>query len=209
MKAWNMAWNTAEVSVAGTDARVIQVRRTGKGCLSYLVGSGGEAAVIDASLDPEVYIELANSADGRLLRARHARPCRSPLSSWSRGLAELVGATLHMPEGVPLAELFSALGEGETLEVGTARLEAGANRCAVGKGLVSTERGRSAPPTRLGLKEELAAVRVAGPGQRLCRGHGGPGAHRRAPRRLEGVRPRPEDGHGELRRSTCGPGGTA
>jgi rhodanese-related sulfurtransferase len=31
MNAWSMAWNKAEVGVTGTDARVIQVRRTGKG----------------------------------------------------------------------------------------------------------------------------------------------------------------------------------
>jgi glyoxylase-like metal-dependent hydrolase (beta-lactamase superfamily II)/rhodanese-related sulfurtransferase len=123
MKAWNMAWNTAEVSVAGTDARVIQVRRTGKGCLSYLVGSGGEAAVIDASLDPEVYIELAKERGWKIARVLDTHVHADHLSR-SRGLAELVGATLHMPEGVPLSYPFSALGEGETLEVGTARLEA-------------------------------------------------------------------------------------
>jgi rhodanese-related sulfurtransferase len=31
MKAWSMAWNTAEVVVPGTEAEVLQVRRTGKG----------------------------------------------------------------------------------------------------------------------------------------------------------------------------------
>ncbi len=31
MKAWSMAWNTAEVVVPGTEAEVFQVRRTGKG----------------------------------------------------------------------------------------------------------------------------------------------------------------------------------
>lgn len=31
MKAWSLAWNTAEVPVPRTGARVIQVRRTGKG----------------------------------------------------------------------------------------------------------------------------------------------------------------------------------
>ena len=46
MKAWSLAWNTAEVEAPG--AEIIQVRRTGKGCLSYLIGSDGEAAVIDA-----------------------------------------------------------------------------------------------------------------------------------------------------------------
>ena len=44
MKAWSVAWNTAHVPLAETSARVIQVRRTGKGCLSYVVGSGNEAS---------------------------------------------------------------------------------------------------------------------------------------------------------------------
>jgi rhodanese-related sulfurtransferase len=36
MQAWSLAWNTAEVPVPGSEASVIQVRRTGKGCLSYV-----------------------------------------------------------------------------------------------------------------------------------------------------------------------------
>src|SRR5215213_10506554 len=59
MKAWSLAWNRAEVPVPGTESTVIQVRRTGKGCLSYVIGSGSEAAVIDAALDPEVYVGMA------------------------------------------------------------------------------------------------------------------------------------------------------
>src|SRR3954447_3824449 len=59
MKAWSLAWNTAEVSLPDSAATVVQVRRTGKGCLSYLIGSDGEAAVVDASLAPDVYQNLA------------------------------------------------------------------------------------------------------------------------------------------------------
>ena len=55
MKAWSMAWNTADVPLAETTTRVIQIRRTGKGCLSYLILSGDEAAVIDPSVGAEVY----------------------------------------------------------------------------------------------------------------------------------------------------------
>ena len=61
MRAWSLAWNAAEVPLAGTRARVIQVRRTGKGCLSYIVGSEGEAAVIDPSVDPDVYTRTSLS----------------------------------------------------------------------------------------------------------------------------------------------------
>jgi glyoxylase-like metal-dependent hydrolase (beta-lactamase superfamily II) len=44
--------------------------------------------------------------------------------SRSRRLAELVGATLHMPEGAPVSYPFSALGDGDVLEVGSVTLEA-------------------------------------------------------------------------------------
>jgi glyoxylase-like metal-dependent hydrolase (beta-lactamase superfamily II) len=41
-----------------------------------------------------------------------------------RRLAELVGATLHMPEGAPVSYQFSDLADGDVLEVGSAKLEA-------------------------------------------------------------------------------------
>src|SRR5687767_11773644 len=59
MKAWNFAWNTAEIVLH--DVKIIQVRRSSKGCLSYIIGSEDEAIVIDASLDPEVYLDLAKA----------------------------------------------------------------------------------------------------------------------------------------------------
>src|SRR3989442_1737496 len=38
MKAWSMAWNKAGLNLEN-DIQVIQVRRTGKGCLSYIISS--------------------------------------------------------------------------------------------------------------------------------------------------------------------------
>jgi len=52
MRAWSLAWNTAQLTIGDCD--IVQVRRTGKGCLSYIVASKGEAVVIDASLEPHV-----------------------------------------------------------------------------------------------------------------------------------------------------------
>ncbi len=59
MKAWSLAWNAADVPLSDASVRVIQVRRIGKRCLSYIVGSSGEAAVIDPSVPPDVYLERA------------------------------------------------------------------------------------------------------------------------------------------------------
>jgi glyoxylase-like metal-dependent hydrolase (beta-lactamase superfamily II)/rhodanese-related sulfurtransferase len=56
MKAWGTAWNIARKQF--DDFEVVQVRRTGKGCLSYIISSNGEAVIIDASLPAEVYVNL-------------------------------------------------------------------------------------------------------------------------------------------------------
>src|SRR5687767_1618647 len=56
MKGWSLAWNMATLYF--NDYEIIQLRRTGKGCLSYIIHSGNEAIAIDASLPVEVYKEL-------------------------------------------------------------------------------------------------------------------------------------------------------
>lgn len=121
MKSWSLAWNTAQVEVPGTEAEVLQVRRTGKGCLSYLVGSGSEAAVIDAAVDPEVYLGLADEHGWRISRVLDTHLHADHLSR-SRRLSELAGAELHMPDGAPVSYPFSPLGDGDEVRIGEARL---------------------------------------------------------------------------------------
>lgn len=123
MKSWSLAWNTAEVELPETGARVIQVRRTGKGCLSYLIGSGGEAAVIDAAVEPEVYLGLAEERGWKIAHVLDTHVHADHLSR-SRMLADLAGAKLHMPEGAPVSYPSSLLDDGGELQIGAARLEA-------------------------------------------------------------------------------------
>jgi glyoxylase-like metal-dependent hydrolase (beta-lactamase superfamily II)/rhodanese-related sulfurtransferase len=123
MKSWSLAWNTAQVEFPETEARVIQVRRTGKGCLSYLVASGGEAAVIDAAVNPNVYLGLAKERGWRIAHVLDTHVHADHLSR-SRMLAQLAGAKLHMPEGAPLPYPFSPLGDGGEVRIGASRLEA-------------------------------------------------------------------------------------
>jgi glyoxylase-like metal-dependent hydrolase (beta-lactamase superfamily II)/rhodanese-related sulfurtransferase len=58
MKGWSLAWNTAYQ--AFDDFEIWQIRRTGKGCLSYIIASRNEAIIIDASLPVKVYTELVS-----------------------------------------------------------------------------------------------------------------------------------------------------
>lgn len=123
LKAWSLAWNSAEVSLPGSAAQVIQVRRTGKGCLSYIVGSGAEALVIDASVSPEIYLELAAENGWKIAGVLETHVHADHLSR-ARKLAEESGAVLYLPEQNRVSYPFSPVRDVDTLEVGAARLVA-------------------------------------------------------------------------------------
>jgi glyoxylase-like metal-dependent hydrolase (beta-lactamase superfamily II) len=70
-----------------------------------------------------VYLWLAEGRGWRITRVLDTHVHADHLSR-SRRLAELLGATLHMPEGAPVSYPFAALEDGDALEVGSATLEA-------------------------------------------------------------------------------------
>lgn len=123
MKAWSLAWNSAMVEIPGSAAHLIQVRRTGKGCLSYVIGADGEAAVIDASLDPAVYQELAAQHGWTITQVLDTHVHADHLSR-SRALAERTGAVLYLPSQDRVTFAFRPLQNGVTLAVGGAQLQA-------------------------------------------------------------------------------------
>lgn len=116
MMAWSLAWNSAIVPIPGSAARVIQLRRTGKGCLSYLIGGAGTAAVIDASLDPAIYVDLATEHGWTITHTLDTHVHADHLSR-SRALAEVTGATLFMPEQDRAAYPFRPLRDGDVIQV--------------------------------------------------------------------------------------------
>jgi glyoxylase-like metal-dependent hydrolase (beta-lactamase superfamily II)/rhodanese-related sulfurtransferase len=94
MKAWSLSWNTAELLFP--DFKIKQFRRTGKGCLSYIIASGNEAIVIDASLPIEIYEEvlLQENLTLKLVADTHIH---ADHLSRSKELAESHKATLYLP----------------------------------------------------------------------------------------------------------------
>ena len=94
MKAWSMAWNTAKLSFP--DFEIIQFRRTGKGCLSYMIISNDEAIVLDASLPIEIY---ENVLLNQKLKLKHVIETHIHADHLSRSkqLAESNNVTLHLP----------------------------------------------------------------------------------------------------------------
>ena len=123
MKAWSLAWNTAEVPVEGSRARVVQVRRTGKGCLSYIVESESEAVVIDAALEPEVYLEIVDDRAWKVMGVLETHIHADHLSR-SRRLAQQSEAPLYLPEQDRVSFAFTPVRNEDVLEVGAAKLKA-------------------------------------------------------------------------------------
>jgi glyoxylase-like metal-dependent hydrolase (beta-lactamase superfamily II)/rhodanese-related sulfurtransferase len=123
MKAWSLAWNSADVPLNNDSVRVIQIRRTGKGCLSYLIGDQDQAAVIDASVAAEVYLDLASRAGWKITDLLDTHVHADHLSR-SRQLSELCGATLRLPEQRRVTYRFAPVRDGDFIEIGHARLTA-------------------------------------------------------------------------------------
>lgn len=122
MKAWSLAWNSAELSLPASEATLVQVRRTGKGCLSYLVASEGEVAVIDPSLDAGVYIQIAERR-GWVIRHVLETHIHADHLMRSRDLAARTGATLHLPAQERVSFPYASLHDGACVCIGDVTLE--------------------------------------------------------------------------------------
>jgi glyoxylase-like metal-dependent hydrolase (beta-lactamase superfamily II)/rhodanese-related sulfurtransferase len=121
MKAWSLAWNQAAVDLPGV--RLHQVRRTGKGCLSYMALSGSEAVVIDASLPPEVYMDLALQ-EGARIRCTLDTHIHADHLSRSRLLAQKAGAELLLPRQNRVRFSYSPIDHGKQILFGRAAVTA-------------------------------------------------------------------------------------
>ena len=120
MKAWNFAWNIAELDLK--DGKIIQVRRSSKGCLSYIIGSGQEAIVIDAALDPKIYIDLAQ-AKGWSIKYVADTHIHADFISRSRELANVTMAKHLLIESAKVNFSFTPVVDRERLRVGNVSIE--------------------------------------------------------------------------------------
>jgi len=119
MRAWSLAWNTAQTTISSCE--VVQVRRTGKGCLSYVVESQSEAIVIDASVDPDVYVRLLRERGWRLVAVADTHIHADHLSR-SRLLAQQEGVDVWMPAQDRTRYPFRSVADGDRIIFGSTEL---------------------------------------------------------------------------------------
>ncbi len=90
MAAWGRVYD--RVAVDGDRVRIVQVRRRGKGCLSYVIGAGDEAFVVDPAINIDVYRDVAADHGWRITRvfdthlhADHLSGARVLAAAYRRG----------------------------------------------------------------------------------------------------------------------------
>ena len=121
MKGWSLSWNIAKL--AFPDFQVIQIRRTGKGCLSYIVASNGEATVIDASLPIEVY-QAVLKKEKLILKNVMETHIHADHLSRSRQLAENDNIALHLPMPNKVDFDFVPVNDNSVFQVGNINIKA-------------------------------------------------------------------------------------
>ncbi len=119
MAAWGNVYD--HVSTTFGSVEVIQVRRRGKGCLSYIVSSGHEAFVIDPSLDTSRYVELAATLGSEVTRVFDTHLHADHVSG-ARLLAEATGASLHLNSADTFRFAYTPLVDGEAIPIGGSSL---------------------------------------------------------------------------------------
>jgi glyoxylase-like metal-dependent hydrolase (beta-lactamase superfamily II) len=120
MKAWNYAWDTSTIIL--DNVKVIQVKRVAKGCLSYIVGSGNQAMVIDAALNPEVYATIAKEQGWTITHVADTH-IHADYVSRTRELATAEYAKHVMIHSAAVDYDFISLQDGEIIKIGNAEIK--------------------------------------------------------------------------------------
>lgn len=98
MRDWSGVWTEAPIGgLSRREAIVLQVRRNGKGCLSYFLGADGAALVIDPSVHAAAYVEIADREEMRITHVLETHVHADHLSR-ARELCRITGAELLLPQ---------------------------------------------------------------------------------------------------------------
>lgn len=121
LAAWGQVLAANEI--AKDNAQIIQVRKVGKGCLSYIVGSNGEALVIDPVYPTEKYIEIARERGLKITKVMDTHQHADHVSA-ARELARISGAELFMSGYEQYDFESSRLRDGDKIQIGRSEVRA-------------------------------------------------------------------------------------
>jgi glyoxylase-like metal-dependent hydrolase (beta-lactamase superfamily II) len=119
MKAWSEYLEPIKVGDLKDGGELFQFVRIGKGCLSYMVVSNGEAAIIDSTRMADIYVDFAESKG---LEIKHVfdTHLHADHISGGRVIAEKTGATYWLPpkDATDVVFEYQPLEDGNDVTIG-------------------------------------------------------------------------------------------
>ncbi|WP_102271767.1 MBL fold metallo-hydrolase [Cytobacillus massiliigabonensis] len=119
MKAWSEHLEPVKVGDLDNGGEIYQFVRIGKGCLSYMVVSNGEAAIIDATRMINHYLEFANNLDVTITHVFDTHLHADHISG-GRMIAEKTNAAYWLPpkDAEEVTFDYSPLEDGNIVTIG-------------------------------------------------------------------------------------------
>ena len=124
MKAWSEHLEPVKVGDLNDGGEVYQFVRIGKGCLSYMVVSNGEAAIIDATRMTDIYLDFANEIGANITHVFDTHLHADHISG-GRVIAERTGATYWLPpkDATEVTFEYEALEGGNVVTIGNTAID--------------------------------------------------------------------------------------
>nr|WP_246943708.1 MBL fold metallo-hydrolase [Bacillus pinisoli] len=124
MKAWSEHLEPVKVGDLQGGGEIYQFVRIGKGCLSYMVVSNGEAAIIDATRMTDVYLDFANHVDAKITHVFDTHLHADHISG-GRTIAEKTGASYWLPpkDATEVTFEYNALEGGNVVTIGNTAID--------------------------------------------------------------------------------------
>lgn len=123
MSAWSEHLEPVKVGDLKEGGEIYQFVRIGKGCLSYMIVSNGEAAIIDAARMTNVYLEFADRIGAKITSVFDTHLHADHISG-GRKLAEKTNATYLLPpkDAVDVIFDYEPLEDGDVVTIGNASI---------------------------------------------------------------------------------------
>ncbi|WP_028400530.1 MBL fold metallo-hydrolase [Ectobacillus panaciterrae] len=120
MKTWSEYLEPVKIGDLRDGGEIYQFIRIGKGCLSYMVMSDGEAAIIDATRMTDVYIDFAKNM-GVTIKHVFDTHLHADHISGGRKIAEMTNATYWLPpkDATEVTFNYQPLEEGNDVTIGS------------------------------------------------------------------------------------------
>ena len=127
MKSWSEYLEPIKVGDLPNGGELYQFVRLGKGCLSYMVISEGEAAIIDAVRFAEVFVNFAHEKNVKIKHVFDTHLHADHISG-GRQIAQATGATYYLPpkDAEEVVFDYAALEDDLTVKIGASQIEVGA-----------------------------------------------------------------------------------